>query len=199
MAQIIIALGREFGSGGHIIAQKLAEKYNIPLYHNQLLAELAKDGEYSEEVLKRFDEKPINLAFIPAPIGGTTVSLEQGVAISQFNFLRKKANEEKESFVVIGRCADEILSDNPNLISIFILGSKESKKKRVMEREGLDEKSALVKMKKIDKMRKTYHNFYCENKWGDSRSYDICINTSKIDEQAAVDMISRYIDSRIND
>ncbi|MFQ9514856.1 MAG: AAA family ATPase [Eubacterium sp.] len=196
MKQIIIAIGREFGSGGHIVAQKLAERYQIPLYSKELLAEVAKDGEYSKEILERFDEKPMNLAFIPAPIGGTTVSLEQGVAITQFNFLRKKANEEKESFVVVGRCADEILADNPNMVSVFILGSKESKMKRVMEREGLDEKSALTKMKKSDKMRKTYHNFYCENKWGDSRSYDICINTSRIDADTAVDMISRYIDTR---
>lgn len=197
MKQIIIAIGREFGSGGHVVAQKLAEHYNIPLYNKELVAELAKDGEYSEAVLERFDEKPINLAFTPIPIAGATVSLEQGVAISQFNFLKKIANDEKKSFVIVGRCADEILSDNPNMISVFILGSKESKKKRVMEREGLDEKAALAKMKKVDKMRKTYHNFYCENKWGDSRSYDICINTSRIDTDTAVKMISSYIDSRL--
>lgn len=196
MGQIIIAVGREFGSGGHIVAQKLAEHYGIPLYSKELLAEIAKDGEYSKEILERFDEKPMNLAFIPVPVGGTTISLEQGVAISQFNFLKKKANEEKESFVVVGRCAEEILADNPNLVSIFILGNKECKMKRVMEREGLDEKAALTKMKKMDKLRKTYHNFYCEVKWGDSRGYDLCINTSRVDIDTAVNMIIQYIDSK---
>lgn len=196
MRQIVIALGREFGSGGHIIAQKLAQHYNIPLYSKELLSELAKDGNYSKEVLERFDEKPMNIAFIPVPISGTTVSMEQDIAIKQFNFLQKKANEEKESFVVVGRCAEEILSDNPNLVSVFILGDKEAKIKRVMEREGLDEKAALAKMKKNDKMRKTYHNFYCENKWGDSRSYDICIKTGKVDIDTATAMIIKYIDSR---
>lgn len=195
MRQIIIALGREFGSGGHIIAQKLAKHYNITLYSKELLAEIAKDGDYSHEVLERFDEKPMNIAFIPVPIGGTTVSIEQDIAIKQFNFLKKKAIEDKESFVVVGRCAEEILADNPNLVSVFILGEKETKMKRVMEREGLDEKSALAKMKKVDKMRKTYHNFYCENKWGDSRCYDISIKTGRIDENAAVEMIIKYIDS----
>ena len=196
MGQIIIAVGREFGSGGHILAQKLAEHYHIPLYNKELLTEVAKDGEYSKEVLERFDEKPMNLAFIPVPVGGTTVSLEQGVAISQFNFLRKKANEEKESFVVVGRCAEEMLADNPNMVSIFVLGNKECKMKRVMEREGLDEKAALNKMKKVDKLRKTYHNFYCEVKWGDSRGYDLCINTSRVDIDTAVNMIIQYIDSK---
>lgn len=195
MKQIIIAIGREFGSGGHVVAEKLAEHYNIPLYSKQLLSEVAKDGKYSAEILERFDEKPMNIAFIPAPIGGNSVSLEQGVAISQFNFLRKKANQEKESFVVVGRCAEDILADNPNVVSAFILGNKECKMKRVMEREGLDEKQALNKMKKVDKMRKTYHNFYCENKWGDSRTYDLCINTSKVGIDEAAELIRHYIDS----
>lgn len=196
MKQIIIAVGREFGSGGHLVADKLAQRYNIPLYSRELLEEVAKEGEYSKEVLERFDEKPMNVAFIPVPLGGTTMSLEQSVAISQFNFLQKKANEDKESFVVVGRCADEILADNPNMVSVFILGSKDSKMKRVMEREGIGEKEAFAKMKKMDKIRKTYHNFYCENKWGDSRGYDICINTSKIDVDTAVEMISEYVDAR---
>ena len=143
MKQIIIAIGREFGSGGHLVAKKLAEHYNIPLYSKELLDEVAKDGRYSKEVLERFDEKPMNFAFIPVPAGGTTISLEQDIAIRQFNFIRKKANEEKESFVIVGRCAEEILSDNPNMISAFILGDKDTKTKRVMEREGVDEKTAL--------------------------------------------------------
>lgn len=194
MRQIIIAIGREFGSGGHVIAKRLAEYYNIPLYHKEMLDELAKDGAYSKEVLERFDERPVNLSFIPIPIAGNTMSLEQEIAIKQFNFLRKKADEEKESFVVIGRCADEILADNPNLVRVFIMGDKESKTKRVMEREGITQKQAENKMKKMDKMRKTYHNFYCENKWGDSRGYDICINTGKIDFETAQKMIQSYVD-----
>lgn len=196
MKQTIIALGREFGSGGHIVAEKLAKHYNIPLYDKELLLEIAKEGEYSHEVIERLDEKPVNLAFIPIPIGGATVSFEQEIAIKQFNFLRKKANEENESFVVVGRCADEILADHPNLLRVFIMGDKESKLKRVMEREGLDEKQAAAKIKKMDKMRKTYHNFYCENKWGDSRGYDICINTGAVDVDVAVRMIIQCIDSK---
>ncbi len=196
MKQIIIAIGREFGSGGHLVAKKLAEHYNIPLYSKELLDEVAKDGRYSKEVLERFDEKPMNFAFIPVPAGGTTISLEQDIAIRQFNFIRKKANEEKESFVIVGRCAEEILSDNPNMISAFILGDKDTKTKRVMEREGVDEKTALNMMKKMDKMRKVYHNFYCESKWGDSRTYDICIKIGKVAVDTATEMIIKYIDSR---
>ena len=196
MKQVIIALGREFGSGGHIVAQKLAEHYNIPLYHKELLSELAKGGEYSKEVLEKYDEKPINISFMPIPIAGSATSIEQDIAIKQFAFLRKKANDEKESFIVIGRCADEILADNPNLTRVFVTADKNSKMKRVMERENIDEKSALARMKKMDKVRKTYHNFYCENKWGDSRGYDFCISTSNRDLENVAEIIIRYLDAK---
>lgn len=197
MRQIIISIGREFGSGGHVVAEKLAKHYNIPLYSKALLEEIAKEGDYSKEFLEKFDEKPMNITFMPHSVAGGALSFEQDIAIKQFNFLRKKADEEKESFVVVGRCADEVLAHNPNLVSVFVLGEEKSKMKRVMEREGLDEKTALNKMKKIDKIRKTYHNFYCENKWGDSRGYDICIKTGKINIDIATQLIIDYIDSRI--
>lgn len=196
MRQIIISVGREFGSGGHTIAEKLAKHYNIPLYSKELLEEIAKEGDYSKEFLEKFDERPMNVTFVSHSIVGGTLSFEQDVAIKQFNFLKKKADEEKESFVVVGRCADEVLSHNPNLISIFVLGDTDSKVKRVMERDNLDEKSALAKMKKADKIRKTYHNFYCENKWGDSRGYDLCVKTGKISIDMATQLVIDYIDSR---
>ena len=87
MKQVIIAIGREFGSGGHIIAQKLAEHYSIPLYHKELLSHVAKDGGYSEEMIERYDERPISLSFMPMPIVGSAISIEQDVAIKQFEFL----------------------------------------------------------------------------------------------------------------
>ena len=198
MKQIIIAVGREYGSGGHVIAEGLAKHYNIPLYSKELLSEMAKDGAYCKEMLERFDERPVNISFVPIPIAGSTMSIEQEIAIKQFNFLRKKANEDKESFVVVGRCADEILADNPNLVRVFITGDRDSKIKRVMERENTDAKQAANKMKKVDKMRKTYHNFYCESKWGDSRGYDICINTGKTDFETAQKMIELYVEANNN-
>lgn len=70
--------------------------------------------------------------------------------------------------------------------------------KRVMEREGIDEKAALSKMKKMDKVRKTYHNFYCENKWGDSRGYDLCIRTGNIPLEKVTDVIIKYVDAKNN-
>ncbi len=196
--QIIISVGREFGSGGHEIAEKLARHYDIPLYGKEIFQHIETNGAISADVAKYFDEKPVNPIFYPISMDGSYLPLEQTVANHIFDFIRKKGNEEQESFVIVGRCAEYVLRENPSMISIFILGDKESKKKRVMEKFDLDEKAALNRMKKEDKMRKTYHNFYADGKWGDSRSYDICVNSSTLGVDKTVDALIAYIDSFMN-
>ena len=193
--QIIISVGREFGSGGHEIAECLAKHYNIPLYDKEIFDHVEEKGSISAEVAKYFDEKPVNPIFYPVAMDGSYLPLEQTVANHIFDFIRAKGDKEKESFVIVGRCAEYVLRDNPNLISIFILGDKEVKKQRVMEKYELDEKAAYNKMKKADKMRKTYHNFYADGKWGDSRNYDICINSSTLGIDNTLDTLVAYIDA----
>lgn len=196
MGQKVITIGREYGSGGLRIAEIVAEHYGIKLYSKRLLAEVAKDSQYSEEILEKFDERPVNVIFSPMPMAGVnSIPLEQGVAMSQFSFLRKKANEDKESFVVVGRCSNEILEDNEHVARFFILADYDSKLKRLMDRDHISEKEAASRMKRADKMRKSYHNFYCETKWGDSRGYDLCINTSKISDEQAAEIIIAFVDS----
>lgn len=193
--QIIISVGREFGSGGHEIAECLAKHYNIPLYDKEIFDHVEEKGSISAEVAKYFDEKPVNPIFYPVAMDGSYLPLEQTVANHIFDFIRAKGDKEKESFVIVGRCAEYVLRDNPNLISIFILGDKEVKKQRVMEKYEMDEKAAYNKMKKADKMRKTYHNFYADGKWGDSRNYDICINSSTLGIDNTLDTLIAYIDA----
>ena len=146
MKQIIISVGREFGSGGHIVAQKLAEHYDIPIFNKELLEEMARKEGYSEKALEKYDEKPVNFGFMPLPYAGGNIPIEQEIAMKQFEFIKNKA-DAGESFVIVGRCADEILAYNPNLVSVFITGDRESKIARVMDREGLDRKQAINKMK----------------------------------------------------
>lgn len=191
--QIIISVGREFGSGGHEIAERLAKHYNIPLYDKEIFDHVEEKGAISKDVARYFDEKPVNPIFYPVMMDGSNLPLEQTIANHIFDFIRTKG--ETESFVIVGRCADYVLRENPNTISIFILGDREAKCKRVMEKYGLDEKAAYSKMKKADKMRKTYHNFYSDGKWGDSRSYDICVNSTKLGIDLTVDSLIAYIDN----
>lgn len=193
--QIIISVGREFGSGGHEIAERLAKHYNIPLYDKEIFQHVEEKSAINADVAKYFDEKPVNPIFYPVAMDASYLPLEQSVATHIFDFIRTKGDKEKESFVIVGRCAEYVLRDNPNMISIFILGDKEVKKERIMKKFNLDEKAAYNKMKKADKMRKTYHNFYAEGKWGDSRSYDICVNSSTLGIDKTLDTLIAYIDA----
>ena len=195
--QIIISVGREFGSGGHEIAEGLAKHYNIPLYDKEIFDHVAEKGSINPEVAKFYDEKPLNPIFYPVSMDGSYLPLEQTVANHIFDFIRQKGDKEKKSFVIVGRCAEYVLRDNPNMVSVFILGDIESKKARVMEKYDLDAKEALSRMKKEDKVRKTYHNFYADGKWGDSRSYDLCVNSSTLGVEQTLKTIIGYIDAFI--
>lgn len=197
--QIIISVGREFGSGGHEIAERLAKHYNIPLYDKEIFDHVEEKGSISADVAKYFDEKPVNTMFYPMSFDGSYIPLEQTVANHIFDFIRTKGEQEQQSFVIVGRCAEYVLRDNPNMISLFILGDREVKMKRVMEKYDLDEKGALNRMKKADKMRKTYHNFYADGKWGDSRSYDLCVNSSTLGIDKTLETLITYIDASMRD
>ena len=116
----------------------------------------------------------------------------------QFDFLRKKA-DEGESFVVVGRCAEEVLKGNKGLITIFILGDMDKKIERVMKYHDMTEKKAIKFIESQSKKRKAYHNYFCETKWGDSRNYEVCINSSKLGIDATVDLLERYIKQRIEE
>ena len=99
--------------------------------------------------------------------------------------------------MVVGRCAEEVLKDNDGLISIFILGDREVKLNRIKEKFHIEETEALLKMRRHDKNRKRYHNRHSDGKWGDSRSYDLCVNSSKMGVDKTVDILVTYIRERM--
>lgn len=192
--QLIITVGREFGSGGHIIAVKLAEHFGIQLLDSNILAEVAKKSNASEEYLKKYDESARNL-FFSRTVNGFSNSPEENIAQMQFDYIKQKS-DAGESFVVIGRCADYILRENPALVRVFVLGDTEAKIKRTAEREGISEEKAKIRMEQADKRRKYFHNTHSENKWGDSRSYDITVNSSKLGLDSTVELLIKYIELR---
>lgn len=194
--QMIISIGREYGSGGHVIAEAIAKHYNIPLYDRNILDELSKENGTSYDSYKKYDEKPSN-PFTTRTVLGQSNSVEKIVADMQFNFLKDKA-QNGESFIVLGRCADSILQENKGLISIFLVGDTEVKKARIMKVKNVSGDEALAKMKRHDKNRKQYHNSFSDGKWGDSRYYDLCINTSRLGLQASAETLIQYIDARVN-
>ena len=192
--QIIISIGREFGSGGHYIAEQLSERLGIPLLDKNLIQRVADEKGYSEEAIRQFDEKGTSILFARS-INGYTSSASENIAQAQFEVLRRDAKEGM-SFVVVGRCAEDILADQESLISIFVRSTTEAKKARIMEKYELSEDKALSLMKKMDRERKFYHNYYCHHKWGDSRGYDLTINSALLGLGGTVDLIEQIVKNR---
>lgn len=193
--QIIIAVGREYGSCGHIIAEKLAESMNLPFYNRNILEELAKQHNTNIEELEKFDEKPRNPLFSKRR-GEFSSSMEENLAQMQFDYLRKKA-EKGESFVVVGRCADMVLKDYKGLITVFITADKEEKLQHIMEAFELSQTEAEIKRVRHDKQRKAYHNEFSDFKWGQAESYDICMNVSRLGLDRTAEVLEDYIKARI--
>lgn len=194
--QMIITIGREFGSGGHEIAERLASKMNLPLYDRKMISEVAEASGMDARVFEKYDEKPVNLLF-SRTVNGYSNSIEDNIAEKQFDYLRKKA-EAGESFIVVGRCAETIFKDNPNAFHLFILADKEAKLERVKKKYELSDSEALAKMYRHDKKRKIYHNRYSKGKWGDSRNYDLCLKSSSLGIENTVESLSEVIQKRFS-
>ena len=138
-SQVIISIGREYGSGGHAIAEELSKRLDLKFYDHNILDEIAMEKGVDPDTLRKYDEKPHKL-FLSRSVKGHHSSAEVNVAYMQFDYLKKKA-AQGESFIVVGRCAEGIFEGHPGLISIFILGNKEDKCKRVMELYHLSEQA----------------------------------------------------------
>lgn len=135
--------------------------------------------------------------YLSRRVGAYTNSIEEIITEMQFDFIREKA-ANGESFVIVGRCAETVLKDNKGLISIFVVGDKEAKIARLQRVFNISKEEAETKRRRHDKTRKTYHNRHSDFKWGDSRNYDICINSSKLGEELTAKSLERYIEDRIN-
>lgn len=194
--QIIISVGREFGSGGHLIAKTLADRFRLPFYDNNLLEKVAVEKRISHEQLKKYDEKPIN-KFLSRTVAGHTNSMQENIANMQFDYLKKKA-ASGSSFVVVGRCAESILKDYDCLISFFINGDKDVKLERIKRVYNLSEEDARRLMQTSDLRRKSYHNYFCKGKWGDSRNYDLVINSSSLGLDKTINVLEKYIQERMS-
>lgn len=198
----IITIGRQFGSGGREIGQKLAENYKIPFYDRELLSRAAKESGICEEMLHSHDERPTNSflynlvmdsysfgynsSFVDMPIS-------QRIFLAQFDTIKKIAQEGP--CVIVGRCADYALSDYTNCVNIFIHSDEEHKIKRIMERHELtSEAKARDMMIKKDKQRQSYYNYYSSRKWGRADTYDLSVNSGKLGIDGTVRLVMQYVE-----
>jgi len=200
--ETIITIGRQFGSGGHEIGEKLAEYFKIKYYDKELLSRAAKESGYCEEMLKSNDERPTNsflynLVMDTYSFGYNASSfvdmpISHKVFLAQFDTIKKIADEGP--CVIVGRCADYALADYKNCVNLFIHADEQTKIKRIMERFDINESKAKDMMIKKDKQRQSYYNYYSSKKWGRADSYDLTINSSKLGIDGTVKMIIQYIE-----
>lgn len=194
--QLIISVGREVGSGGHEIAEKLAKHYNIPLIDKNILEHIAERKQVDVADLKDIDKKFV-IPLIKRNVRGFSSSIQENIFLMQFEYLQEKA-KAGESFVVVGRCGEDVLKEYDALVSIFVLGDKETKKERIMRLYDKTEFMAERLMHEKDTERKRYHNSFCEGKWGDSRNYDISINSSVLGMDATAALLIDFINKKMN-
>lgn len=190
--QIIISIGRETGSGGNDVAKILSERLGIPLYGKNILRHVCEEKGIPSEELEKYDESPKN-ALLSSTINGHSNSFEQIIADMQFSFLKREAAAGK-SFVVVGRCGEYVLKGHPALVSVFLLSNMEFKIHRIMEANDLNYHEAENLIIRKDKKRKSYHNSFAQGKWGDSRLYDLCIDTGKLGIENSAELILQYIE-----
>lgn len=193
--QLIISISREYASGGHVIAENLAKRFDLPLYDKNLLQEIAGAKNVKADKLLKYDEIPRNRLFSRS-VRDHSNSPEVNIAHMQFDYLRKKA-KNGDSFVIVGRCAESVLKEFDSLVPIFVLADMDWKINRVMEEHKISKDEAEWMVVRKNKARKSYHNYYCTGKWGDSRNYDISINSSKLGIERTVDILEEYIREKI--
>lgn len=173
--QMIISISREYGSGGHGVANKLGELLGLPVYDKNIMFEIAQEKGVDMSEWDDHEEKPGN-RLLYRRVGNYSSNPSDIIHEMEFDFIKEKAASGK-SFIVLGRCSDYILRDYEGLIKIFIRGDMEDKILRLMKRLDESREEAIADINKIDRLRRKYHNKHADTKWGDSRHYDLCINT----------------------
>ena len=205
---LIITIGRQLGAGGLGVARRLAEEFGLKVYDKELLAEVARESGLDEACFEKRDEKSSrgvlgaalqgfrSLFGVYNRAGADSVMNEDKLFQIQSEVMRDIA--AKQDCVIEGRCADYILRDEPRLVTVFISASLESRVKRIMAGEHLNEEDARRYVEQGDRKRAAYYNYYTFKKWGDSSSYDLCIDSSKLNDDIdkVVDLIKYFMKQR---
>lgn len=206
--KIIVTIARQFGSGGREIGERIAKALGVPLIDKELIKDAASKSELSEEIIKSADESATNSLLYTLAMGsnmlGTTINfgykmpINDKLFILQSEAIRNYAAEG--SCVIIGRCADYVLREEPNLFRIFIYGDLDHRQARVKERHPeLKESKIIDVISKTDKRRSSYYNFYTGNKWGKYDNYDMAINSSTFGVEETAKIITAAVEKLIED
>ena len=201
MYDCVITISRQFGSGGRMIGERLAEALDMPYYDRELLTEAAKKAGVDPNVFANVDERAVNSLLYALSMGiynvGNTFSPISSMPdndrlyIAQHNIINDIA--AKGPCVIIGRCADYVLRNQKNLIRVFVYADMDYRKERVCRLYGIAPEKAESTINKTDKTRANYYNYYTSQKWNNMQNYDLCVNSAKLGEEGSVALIKEYV------
>ncbi|MCI9501767.1 MAG: cytidylate kinase-like family protein [Hungatella sp.] len=201
-----ITINRLYGSGGRIMGKKLSQELGIPFYDEEILKMASEESAVGEQYFRLNDEKAGNNLFFRA-VGGLRTSLEEPSIeddlTSPENLFRFQAKmirrvAEEQSCIIMGRCADFVLSAAgvENLVRLFVYADSTTCIRRVMEVDGVDTKEALRRVNRISRQRRDYYKYYTGRDWEDMENYDLPINTTRLELGPAVQLVKEYMKLR---
>lgn len=200
--KIIINIGRQLGSGGREIGEKLAKRFDAHYYDKALVAEAARESGLDENAILRSDERK-SLFQSLFSMGASVVCGaefygrhfgEDAVFQIVSDVIRRAA--ERESCVFVGRCADYVLRDNPACINVFVSADMDDRVKRLSSKFGVDADKARQMAEQMDEKRASFYNFYSNNRWGEASTYHLCVNSSVLGIDGTVDFIASFVEKR---
>lgn len=181
----IITISREYGSGGREIGQKLAEKLGIPFYDNEIISQAAKETGFAEAAFEKAEEKATNSLLYSIAMGMNVytnqetgfagLSLDDRIFLAQSNVIRKVAKEG--ACVIVGRCSDYVLRDEPNVVNVFVRAGMDFRIKRATELYNISSKKAAEEVLKFDKRRANYYKYHVGERWANMNNYDIMVRS----------------------
>ncbi len=191
MADRIITISREFGSGGREIGKRAAERLGIPFYDKEIIGETAEKTGLAESYIEKLGEYSPRKSYFAYAFSGRNSS---GMAVEDYLYATQRKVildiADRGSCVIVGRCADFILKDR-DCLSVFIFGEEQTKQERICRLYGKTEAEARKLMKDMDKRRSLNYGYYTEHEWGRVQNYTMSLNSSKLGSDACVDTICR--------
>lgn len=204
---VVVAIGRSFGAGGREVGIELARRLGISYYDKELLKEAARRSGMNVGVFEKNDERapsllsgllPLSMSYNVMSWYGSGSFGGDEVYRAQSEFIKEIA--EKESCVIVGRTADYVLRNSPDLISVFLHAPEDVCVDRIMDRSDCCSRDqARTILRRTNRLRADFYNFYTDRKWGSSSAYDLTLDSSKISIESIVDMIISYINVRQHD
>ena len=192
----VITISREYGSGGRAIGERLAKELGIPFYDKELIFMAAKESGLSEEYIKKTEQMKSTSFLYGLYMGAQQLPMNDQIFLVQSKIIRQVASEGP--CVIVGRCADYILRENPRCVNVFLTADDADRIGRIRRRQGCTAEEARAMMERVDARRASYYNYYSSRTWGEAATYHLCVSTSPLGDEGTADFILEFAARKLN-